>query len=125
MERQDALFMTIRSSPKSGHPFARCQAHAFCMASSALVTMSQEMKRSPALQLLPIPNQSQSLALFKPLLTPEQLEALSRCARGISIRFESWEIIDALVAGGYAEQGVAGVVTVTVKGQEYLREHAP
>jgi hypothetical protein len=57
-------------------------------------------------------------------LTREQLEALSRCAKGISLRFEAPEIVDALIAGGYAQKGVAGVVTVTAKGQQYLRTHA-
>jgi hypothetical protein len=49
---------------------------------------------------------------------------LSRCAKGISLRFEASEIVDALVAGGYAEKGVAGIVALTVKGQQYLRTHA-
>ena len=57
-------------------------------------------------------------------LTGEQLECLSRCAKGISLRFERSEIVEELVAGGYAEKGVAGVVTVTAKGQEYLQTHA-
>ncbi len=57
-------------------------------------------------------------------MTSDQLERLSRCAKGISLRFEAPEIVDALVAGGYAEKGVAGVVTVTAKGHEYLRTHA-
>jgi hypothetical protein len=57
-------------------------------------------------------------------LTDEALECLSRCARGISLRFERSEIVEELVAGGYAEKGVAGVVTVTAKGQEYLQTHA-
>ena len=56
-------------------------------------------------------------------LTGEQLECLSRCAKGISLRFERSEIVDALIAGGYAEKGLAGVVNVTAKGQEYLRTH--
>jgi len=53
-------------------------------------------------------------------LTEEQVEYLRRCARGISLRFDRLEIVDALVDGGYAEIGVAGVVRVTAKGQEYL-----
>jgi uncharacterized protein YdaT len=57
-------------------------------------------------------------------LTREQLETLSRCAKGISLRFEAWAIVNALVTGGYAEKGVAGVVTITAKGEEYLRTHA-
>lgn len=69
-------------------------------------------------------NPSDKVAMFTPRLTREQLECLSRCARGISVRFERSDIVDALVAGGYAERGVAGVVTVTAKGREYLRTHA-
>ena len=55
-------------------------------------------------------------------LSLEQFECLKRCARGLSIRFESWETITALVDGGYAERGLAGVITTTVKGLQYLRE---
>ncbi len=57
-------------------------------------------------------------------MTGEQLEVVSRCAEGISVRFEAPEIINALVAGGYTREGVAGVVTVTAKGQQYLQKHA-
>ena len=81
------------------------------------------MTPSHMLKAVPIASESQSLPTFKTRLTSDQLEALSRCARGISIRFESWEIVDALIAGGYVEKGVAGVVTVTATGQEYLRTH--
>jgi hypothetical protein len=49
---------------------------------------------------------------------------LSRCAKGNSLRFEAAEIVDALVAGGCAEKRVAGVGTVTLKGQAGLRTHA-
>ena len=76
------------------------------------------------LKSLSIANPSETLALHKTRLTGEQLECLSRCAKGISLRFEGSEIVDALVAGGYAETGVAGVVTVTAKGQHYLWTHA-
>jgi hypothetical protein len=62
--------------------------------------------------------------LIKTHLTPEQLECLSRCAKGISVRFERWEIVDALIVGGYAEKNVAGTITVTAKGREYLQTHA-
>ena len=68
-------------------------------------------------------NPSQARTLHTKRLTDEALECLSRCARGISLRFERSEIVDALIAGGYAEKGVAGVVTVTAKGQQYLRTH--
>ena len=76
-----------------------------------------------ALTLLPFATPAEALALHTTRLTTEQLESLSRCAKGISLRFEKLEIVTALVIAGYAEQGVAGVVTVTVKGQEYLRTH--
>jgi len=59
-----------------------------------------------------------------PHLTDEQLECLRRCARGISLRFEASENVDALVAGGYVKEGVARVVTVTAKGLKYLQTHA-
>jgi hypothetical protein len=63
-------------------------------------------------------------ASFTTRLTDEQLEALSRCAKGISLRFEASKIVDALIDGGYAQKSVAGVVTVTAKGQQYLQTHA-
>jgi len=83
-----------------------------------------KMTRPQALKTVPMTNESQSLGPFTTRLTGEQLEALSRCARGISLRFESWEIVDALVAAGFVERGVAGVVTVTPVGHEYLRTNA-
>ena len=73
---------------------------------------------------LSIAKPSEALALHATRLTGEQLECLSRCAKGISLRFEASEFVDALILDGYAEKGVAGVVTVTVKGQQYLRTHA-
>jgi hypothetical protein len=117
---RDALLITTRSSPKKCHLFAGHSAHALHMASSALVTVSKDMTHNRQLKLS-IANPSEALALHTTRLTGKQLECLSRCAKGISIRFEGSEIVDALVAGGYAEQGVAGVVTVTAKGQQYLR----
>ncbi len=60
---------------------------------------------------------------LNPPLTAEQLECLKRCAQGISLRFEAQKNVDALVAGGYAKEGVARVVTVTAKGLEYLQAH--
>ena len=89
-----------------------------------LITMIEAMKQANAPQSLssnPVP--SQSYATFTTRLTSEQLEALRRCAKGISLRFEDRKIVDALIAGGYVERGIAGVVTITPKGQEYLREH--
>ena len=91
------------------------------MASSALVTVSQDMTNNRQLKSLSIAHASETLALHTTRLTAKQFECLSRCAKGISIRFEGSEIVDALVVGGYAENGVAGVVTVTAKGQQYLR----
>jgi hypothetical protein len=76
-----------------------------------------------ALNSLPTANLTQLLA-FTTGLTDKQLECLSRCARGISLRFEASEIVEALVAGGYAEEGVARVVTVTAAGRHFLRNHA-
>ena len=82
------------------------------------------MIHNRALKSVSVAKPSETLAWVTTRLTNEQLERLSRCAKGISLRFESSEIVDALVAGGYAEKGVAGVVTVTAKGQQYLRTHA-
>jgi hypothetical protein len=90
----------------------------------AFVMVGPDMTQTRALKSSSITKQSQSLASFTTRLTREQLECLSRCAKGISIRFEALEIVDVLVAGGYAEKGVAGVVNVTAKGQQYLRTHA-
>lgn len=89
-----------------------------------LVMVEPRMTHDRALKSLSIANPSVTLALLTSQLTGEQLECLSRCAKGISLRFERSEIVDALVAGGYAEQGVAGVVNVTAKGQQCLRTHA-
>jgi hypothetical protein len=91
---------------------------------TVLFTVSHEMSQSPALKSSPVADQSQSHVSFTTRLTVEQLEALRRCAKDISLRFEAWAIVNALVAGGYAEKGVAGVVTVTAKGEEYLRAYA-
>jgi len=89
-----------------------------------LITMIEAMKQANAPQSLssnPVP--SQSLAPFTTCLTSEQLEALRRCAKGISLRFDDRKIVDALIAAGYVERGIAGVVTLTPKGREYLRPH--
>jgi hypothetical protein len=84
------------------------------------------MTQPAAMKSSPIATQSQSVAPFRRHLTSEQLEALSRCARGISLRFDATEIVDALIAGGYAEKGVAGtgVITVTAEGHRYLQKRA-
>lgn len=54
-------------------------------------------------------------------LSDEQLDRLNRCANGNTLRFESADIVDALVGGGYAKEGAGRVVTVTAKGHRYLR----
>jgi hypothetical protein len=91
---------------------------------TVLFKVSHDMTQSSALKSSPASCQSQSPASFTTRLTREQLEALSRCAKGISLRFEARVIVNALVTGGYAKNGVAGVVTMTAKGEEYLRTHA-
>jgi hypothetical protein len=91
---------------------------------TVLFTVSHDMTQSPALKSSPVADQSRSLVSFTTRLTGEQLEALRQCAKGISLRFEAPVIVNALVAGGYAEKGVAGIVTVTAKGEEYLRTYA-
>ena len=83
------------------------------------------MSQRRALKSVTIAHKSQSLASFTTRLTAEQLAALRRCEKGISLRFEAWAIVNALVDGGYAEYGVAGVVTVTAKGKAYVRMHEP
>ena len=57
------------------------------------------------------------------LLTEEQLDRLRACARGISLRFEKPQIVDALVAAGLVEKNIAGVVTISAKGRQYLSTH--
>ena len=54
----------------------------------------------------------------------EELERLRRCANGNTLRFEASTVVEPLVAGGYAKQGIGRVVKLTPKGQEYLRAHA-
>ena len=56
-------------------------------------------------------------------LSPEQLDRLRRCANGNTLRFESSDIVEALVSGGYATEGAGRVVTVTPKGHRYLLSH--
>jgi hypothetical protein len=88
------------------------------------ITVSQHMmKNNRVLKSVPLAKPSDTLTFHLTRLTGEQFECLSRCAKGISLRFDASEIVDAVIAGGYAEKGVAGVVTVTIKGQHYLRLH--
>ena len=80
---------------------------------------------SIALKSSPDVDSIQPVESIESHLTDEQLECLSRCAKGISLRFEASEIVDALVAGGYAKVGVARVVTISAKGHPYLQSHCP
>jgi len=57
-------------------------------------------------------------------LSEIQFDRLRWCANGNTLRFEAAEIVAALVAAGYATEGIGGVVKVTPKGQRYLRAHA-
>ena len=57
-------------------------------------------------------------------LTDTQLDRLYRCANGNTLRFEASSIVDALVAAGYAKEGVGRVVTVTATGQQYLQAYS-
>jgi len=56
-------------------------------------------------------------------LTQKQLQALRACSKGISLRFEEWEIVNALVECGFAAMNAAGVIRVTEEGHRYLRSH--
>jgi predicted metal-binding protein len=82
------------------------------------------MTQDRALKLVSAIKTTEKTAPFRQRLTPEQFECLSRCAKGISVRFERHELIDALLAGGYVERGVAGIISVTARGQGYLRTHS-
>jgi len=83
------------------------------------------MAQRRALKSVPVAHKSQSLASFTTRLTTEQLEALRRCAKGISLRFDAWPIVNALLDGGYVENGLGGRVTMTAKGRAYVRMHEP
>jgi len=81
------------------------------------------MTQPRALNSVPIDPKSQSIASFTTRLTAEQLDALRRCARGISLRFEAWAIVNALVDGGYVEKDLGGGITLTAKGKAYVQTH--
>lgn len=53
-------------------------------------------------------------------LNEEQIACLRRCADGNTLRFEALELVDAIVAAGYAQKSMMGVVTLTPEGQVYL-----
>jgi hypothetical protein len=81
-----------------------------------------DMAQPRALKSVPIAP-TQSIASFTTSLTAEQLDALRRCARGISLRFEAWAIVNALVDGGYVEKDLGGGITLTAKGKAYVQTH--
>ncbi len=56
----------------------------------------------------------------KERLTEEQIACLRRCAEGNTLRFEALELVDAIVATGYAQKSAMGVVTLTAEGQVYV-----
>ena len=56
-------------------------------------------------------------------LNEEQFEALRSCSKGISLRFERWEIVNPLLDAGLVEKNLAGVIRVTKEGHEYVRSH--
>ena len=86
-------------------------------------SITTHIKSNRAFALSPIDEPSKPISYFTTRLTNEQLEALRACARGLSLRFEKPEIVNALVSGGYAERNIAGVITVTPKGHQYLQTH--
>lgn len=73
---------------------------------------------------VPVANPFHELAAFTTHLTDVQLDRLNRCANGNTLRFEASSIVGALVAAGYAKEGIGRVVTVTAKGEQYLLTHA-
>ena len=80
------------------------------------------MTRKRTLKSLPNTAPAQPLPSLTSRLTGEQLECLRRCAKGDTLRFEAAEIVGSLIDGGYAQKGIAGVVTVTAKGRQYLKD---
>ena len=81
------------------------------------------MASNRAFKCIPIDDPSQSVPSFTTRLTDEQQEALRASARGISLRFEKSEVVNALCGGGYANKNIVGVITVTAKSHQYLRTH--
>jgi hypothetical protein len=95
-----------------------------CATDGAVPITLLSLPECPPQSLPDTADQSGSVTSFRRRLTLEQLKALSRCAKGISLRFDEPRIVEALVNAGYVQRGVAGVVTVTAQGREYLRTHA-
>ena len=54
-------------------------------------------------------------------LSDDQLRALRSCSKGISLRFEEWATVNALLLAGFVEKNPAGVIRLTKEGREYLR----
>jgi len=81
------------------------------------------MASDRAFKSFPIDDPSQSVSSFITRLPDEQHESLRACAKGISLRFEKSEVVNALRAAGYANKNVAGVIAFTVTGHQYMRRH--
>ena len=86
--------------------------------------MNDKATQYRALTSLPIADPLRQAAAVSANLTDAQLSRLYWCSNGNTLRFEAASIVDALVAAGYAREGIGRVVTVTVKGHEYLRTPA-
>ena len=82
--------------------------------------MAQDFTPTP----VPAANPLYQPVTFTKYLTDVQLDRLNRCANGNTLRFEASSIVGALVAAGYVREGIGRVVTVTAKGQQYLRTYA-
>jgi hypothetical protein len=101
---------------ENGNPYLRCATDG-----AVPITLLSLPECPPKSSLAA--DKSRSVTSFRTRLSVEQLKALNRCAKGISLRFDDRRIVLALINAGYVQQGVAGVVTVTAKGDEYLRTH--
>ena len=91
-----------------------------CLLDDVRSPMAQDFAPTP----VPAANQVFQPATFTTYLTDVQLDRLNRCANGNTLRFEASSIVGALVAAGYVSEGIGRVVTVTAKGQQYLRTYA-
>jgi hypothetical protein len=92
-----------------------------CFTTAGPIRRIMQMTNSSALKAMPDVATTPTFESHTALLTDEQLECLSRCAKGISLRFGASEMADTLVAAGYSKVGVAPVVTITAKGHLYLQ----
>ena len=89
-----------------------------------LKPVNHEMPQDRTSMSLPVASSFLQRATSAKQLTDMQLVRLRWCANGNTLRFEAASIVDALVDAGYAKQGIGRVVTVTAKGQQYLRSDA-